>query len=89
MNKKLEIALIIFACLFVIYLAFNPAWITKPKYMIDKKYCEVDSDCRVYSCDSINIYNYKENRGVCLRENFGTKCNNNKCDILFEEEKND
>ena len=86
MNKK-KVSLIVvgvLVLLLAIYLAFNPAWITHPKYMLDKQYCEQDSDCRFNNCEGIsNLYNEKkgvsELGNACLNEFCGTTCNQNKC----------
>lgn len=64
MNKK-KLAIIlgsIFLVLIAIYLILNPAWITHPKYMLDKQYCEQDSECRFdyIDCQGVNLYHEKK-----------------------------
>lgn len=83
MNKKKFgiICGIIALAILVIYLIFNSSWITHPKYMIDKQYCEVDSDCTIQGnyCTTVNIYNSKESSSRCELYIPGTKCLSNQC----------
>ncbi|MCB9370752.1 hypothetical protein H6501_04085 [Candidatus Woesearchaeota archaeon] len=83
MNKK-KLAIIlgsIFLVLIAIYLILNPAWITHPKYMLDKQYCEQDSECRFdyIDCQGVNLYHEKKGStnfgSVCLNDYCGTSCN--------------
>ncbi|MCB9370515.1 hypothetical protein H6501_02875 [Candidatus Woesearchaeota archaeon] len=83
MNKKKFgiICGIIALAILVIYLIFNSSWITHPKYMIDKQYCEVDSDCVTQKGCPINRYN--QDKGTITFEllclTCGVNCVNNKC----------
>lgn len=84
MNKKkvLIVSGIVLLVILAIYLAFNPAWITHPKYMIDSRYCVQDSECsQIATCDSVNIYNYNHQYGTCKVEVTGSKCIENQCVI--------
>ena len=83
MNKK-KVSLIVvgvLVLLLAIYLAFNPAWITHPRYMIDKQYCEQDSDCVTQKGCPINRYN--QDKGTITFEllcpTCGVKCEENIC----------
>lgn len=74
---------IVLLVILVLYLIFNPAWIIKPKYMINNKYCEQDSDCVVSfdNCDAINKFNYREKffGGSCAIDTCGAICEKNNC----------
>jgi TPP-dependent indolepyruvate ferredoxin oxidoreductase alpha subunit len=74
-ERKVVWALLVVVMIFGVYVIMNPTWITKPKYMLNSDYCEVDSDCaQMATCDTKNIYNYKLNDGSCTVYRGGSKC---------------
>ncbi|USN44335.1 MAG: hypothetical protein H6500_00620 [Candidatus Woesearchaeota archaeon] len=84
-SKKIGIIVgSILLMILVVYVILHPAWITHPKYMMDKQYCEQDSDCFQFAtCEPINVYqtNY-EQKGICKIVTCGvSNCINNKCSI--------
>lgn len=84
MNKKnMWIITGIVLLMLIVYLIFNPTWITKPKYMLDKQYCEQDSEClQSATCYPINIYSKDYSAGICKSMNSGSECINFKCSII-------